>query len=473
MSIAITPALQRRAQQLSIPPALLKRAESISMAEPQDTGIAALAGGLLGPLGAGIYGGVKGESIGQGLRGAGSALVGGIGGALAGAAGGGLIGGLGTVGISTLLSALSGEKPHVNTIPPLAMGGGLVGAQLGSMLGGPLGGAYMAHRSAKKYNNKLDRYRKHQKDLAGGTNVHVYNSDSRREKPREEEEEKAARAPQNLNVATALGALSPLVSGVYAGAKGDSFGQGVRGTGAATVGSLLGALTAALGTAGVQHFTGGGNDPQDPAYVRKIQLAARVGAHGGSALGARNSANNYNNRLEEEENEGEKAAGWFSKFTDRAARPVATHNGARVFPRGTGGGSSSAGPVIDASPGAQGLWGRMKTPAIAGGIGLGLGETHGQIAGDIRGQHKGVAKATNYFENMPAWQHMLMGLSGLVGQQGALVDYGLGRAHKKQQQGGFWGRMVGPDYLDIQSRTRDLRKANPNPWQQRVASWFQ
>jgi len=292
--------------------------------------------------------------------------------------------------------------------------------------------------------------------------------------------------PQNLTAATILGALSPVASGVYAGAKSDSFGQGLRGAGSTVLGALLGGVAGGATGLGAGALLGGLADSSE-GRAAGAGLGQLIGSAAGGMFGggyfSRRSAKKYNSKLERyrqhqkslagptvnvynsdsrretpRDEEEEKAARWFSKLTNRVVQAP----GPPPLPVGN-----------QVTGQAKGLWAQHKTPIIAGATGVGAGELHGQIAGDIRGQHKGVAKATNYYENMPAWQHMLMGLSGLVGQQGALVDYGLGRAHKKQQQGGFWERMVGPDFLELQSRTRDMRKANPNPMQQRIASWFQ
>lgn len=323
------------------------------MAEPQNTTVAALLGAVPGPLGvigSGVYAGSKGESLGQGFRGAGSSVLGQVGGGLLGAG----LGGIGGAGLGALLRALSGEE-GAGAGGGLASGG--LGAYLGGTLGAPLGGAYMANRSAKKYNGKLDRYRKHQKSLSGGSTVNVY-AGGEREKPREDETEKEA-------------------------------------------------------------------------------------------------------------NWGQRTSNMVGRFFNRGNTPPP------LPPLLPGGGMRRQPPPLTARQRAN-SWVSGKKPVVqAGVLGLGLGELHGQISGNARGQHEGAAKAIHQFENMPGWQHGLMALSGLVGQRGALTDYGLGRAHKRQQNAGFWERMTGPDYLDLQSRTRDMRAAKPNPMQQRIASWFQ
>jgi hypothetical protein len=270
--------------------------------------------------------------------------------------------------------------------------------------------------------------------------------------------------------------LSPLLSGVYAGAKADSFGQGARGFGSSLLGHGLGGIAGGLGGYGLGRLLGADELHQQ---VMPTQIGTLVGQLLGGGAMAHRSATKYNSKLERyrkhqkdlaggatvnvynadnkreaPREEEEKAAGWMQNLGRRATR------------------APGAPPRLPLGNQIKGRLGAIKAPLIAGATGLGVGGAAGYGKGNIDGQLAGATKATNYFENMPAWQHMLMGMAGLVGQQGALVDYGLGRAHKKQQQGGFWERMVGPDYLDLQSRTRDMRKANPNPMQQRIASWF-
>jgi len=152
-----------------------KRAENINFAMPQDPALAAVLGATMGPMGAGMYGGLKGDSFRQGLRAAGSTAVGDVAGTATGGVLGALLGGLSTAGVAKLLNLLNAGGRSSRSLGDFASGGATVGALTGAGLGGMIGRALMANRSSKSYNNKLEAKRDFQKAVSGGARVNVYN----------------------------------------------------------------------------------------------------------------------------------------------------------------------------------------------------------------------------------------------------------------------------------------------------------
>jgi hypothetical protein len=173
------------------PQDFIKFAERISMAEPQDTSVASVLGAV-SPALSGIYAGSKGDSIGQGVRGAGAALTGHLGGGLAGGA---LSGGL-----AALLAHILKVNPEAAT---RAIASSVVG---GATIGGMGGGAYMANRSAEKYNKRLGSYRKHQKELSG-PNIHIHNEGKPMKDENEKEKEDGQEKSSHLSIFLKVAAM--------------------------------------------------------------------------------------------------------------------------------------------------------------------------------------------------------------------------------------------------------------------------
>lgn len=333
--------------------------------------------------------------------------------------------------------------------------------------------------------------------------------------------------PQDEGTAGVLGALGSLAwpvgalaPGIYAGSKAESFGEGAKATLSNALWPLIGSAVGSLGGAGLGALAGAGyglsqGNEWTPEGIGALAATGGIGGAGvgaglgtllGGYFGGRRGARKYNDRLREyrqlqrelagpriniytpdgrpvlTEEEEEKAAAFakaavrFGSSAGRAGR-VTSHNGARVYSRTNTGGPRATGPTIDvpntaAAPvgtATSGSWGKTIAkntvlPAAAYG--------GGYFKGNEAGQYAGAEKAIHEMENMPSWQHGLLALAGLLGQKGALIDYGLGRAHKQQQEGGIWDRLFGPDYLRLQSGLRDRRQNAPGELKQRLVSWF-
>lgn len=190
---------------------------------PQDPDLAAVLGAVTGPIGAGIYSGMKGDSIRQGLRGAGSTFVGDVAGTGAGSVLGAALGGLSGAGLTYLLNAIRKRQGSVKE-------NSLLGAYIGLLSGGGIGGAIGrgmgANSSAKTYNKKLEAKRKFQKALAGGTRVNIYNGRTEREDDEESEENiKAAAVHTVRNLPPSHIVKSAVVGRTLAGLFGKGFIQ--------------------------------------------------------------------------------------------------------------------------------------------------------------------------------------------------------------------------------------------------------